>query len=93
MRKRQRDIDNSQIFGEFRRHTMKSKRRPPRRKVDHLEIAPAHTAFPARSDGLHPRFFGGESGGSEIGARSDNHGSTNFQYVALAEKSRIKWPA
>src|SRR5882672_8817507 len=34
----------------------------------HFDVPPAHAAAPARSQGLHGRFFGGKAGGESLNA-------------------------
>ena len=60
---RKRDIPDSQAIRELGRDAVELQRRTPRRQIRYLEILPADAAPPACSDGLHPRFLGGESCG------------------------------
>ena len=57
------DIADAQFLGELSGHAMKAKRRPAGGQVEHFEVLPPHTAPPARPDGFHPGFLGGESRG------------------------------
>src|SRR5665213_4303272 len=63
MRDRKRDIADSQAIREAGCGAMELQRWTPGRQVRYFEVPPADPMSPACSDGLHPRFLGGESSG------------------------------
>src|SRR5271170_1774647 len=59
----ERNILDPQFFGKLPRHALKAERWFSTRSVCHFDVAPAHTAGPARAQGFHGRLFRGESSG------------------------------
>ena len=63
VRKRQRDIPDSQAVRELGRNAVKLQCGAPGGQVLHFKVLPTDAAFPPRANRLHPRFLGGESCG------------------------------